>query len=73
MDKLTDALAAQRRGVPMVDERGQLGSWLDRWLVELAEPRVRRSTSLSYEAIVCNHLDLTLGGEGQISSRAGRE
>ena len=45
----------------MVDERGQLGPWLDRWLVEIAEPRVRRSTFPSYEAIVRNHLEPTLG------------
>ena len=59
--KLTEALAARRRGVPMADEREQLGPWLDRWLVEIAEPRVRRSTFLSYEAIVRNHLNPTLG------------
>ena len=59
--KLTEALAEQRRGVPMVDEREQLGPWLDRWLVEIAEPRVRRSTFLSYEAIVRNHLRPMLG------------
>ena len=38
--KLTEALAARRRGVPMADEREQLGPWLDRWLVEIAEPPI---------------------------------
>ena len=60
-EKLAEGLTAQRRGLPMVNDREQLAPWLDRWLTEFAELRVRRSTFLSYRMIVERHLKPALG------------
>jgi integrase len=57
--------AALRRdldqGLPMQTERQTVGQFLDRWLVDVAKPKVRAKTHHSYAQLVRLHLKPALG------------
>lgn len=60
--KLHEALRAQEEGMPLERGRATVGSWLQRWLEEVARPRLCPSTYRSYSDIVRLHLVPSLGG-----------
>ena len=55
-DKLTAALADQQEGKPPLPEKQTLGQYLESWLRESAQPRVRPRTFESYSQIVRVHI-----------------
>lgn len=59
--KLTAALKSLQDGVPLPPERGTVGQFLERWLVDTARQSVRASTYASYEGLVRVHLLPALG------------
>lgn len=63
-DAMTKLRTAQRKldeGLPAVPERETVGTYLDRWLLDVAKPGLRASTYKSYESYVRLHLKPTLG------------
>lgn len=60
-DKLTELLRARDEQRPIPSQRDKLGPFLERWLDEVARPKVRVSTYDSYADIVRLHLQPGLG------------
>ncbi len=60
-DKLTQALAARDRGLPSLDDRVTVGTFLTRWLEDCVRPRVRPGTAESYEMHIRIHLKPAIG------------
>ncbi|HEV2108522.1 MAG TPA: site-specific integrase [Thermomicrobiales bacterium] len=63
-EAMTKLRAAQRKldeGLPAVPERETVGTYLDRWLIDVAKPGLRASTYKSYESYVRLHLKPALG------------
>jgi integrase len=60
-DKLQAAIRAESSGLPPVGERLTLGAFLDLWLRDAAQPKVRPKTYTSYASIVRVHLQPGLG------------
>jgi hypothetical protein len=60
-EQLTKALNDQRQGLPVISERQTAAQFLDRWLADVAKPRVRPKTLHSYEQIVRLHLKPAIG------------
>lgn len=58
---LTEANRRKEVGLPTVDSRTRLGTFLTRWLEEHVKPTTRPATFESYSAIVRNHLLPALG------------
>lgn len=70
-DKLTALLnRAKAEDVP-TDERQTVRQFTRRWLVDVAKPRVRPRTWVTYEAAVTHHIDPLLGSK-QIAKLAPR-
>jgi integrase len=59
--KLTKALHDQSRGTFVVLQKLTPGSWLDTWLREYKQPRIRPITFDSYSMLVRSHLKPALG------------
>ena len=60
-EQLSAALRAQQQGLPMVSERQTVELFLDRWLSDSVEPRLKPRTYQSYAEIVRLHLSPSLG------------
>ena len=60
-EKLTVALRAQRRGLPMTAERLTVGDFLERWLLDSAKPQVRPNTFDGYERVLRLHVIPEIG------------
>lgn len=61
MAKLRGAQRKLDEGLPAVPERETVSTYLDRWLIDVAKPRLRASTYKSYESYVRLHLNPALG------------
>lgn len=59
--ELTKALRDLQQGLPLADERQTLGAYLDRWLDEVAKPKIRAKTYHSYAQLIRLHLKPELG------------
>lgn len=62
-DKLAAALRDHEQGIAAPRRADTVGRFLERWLVDVAKPRVRPSTYSSYAGIVHRHLVPGLGGQ----------
>lgn len=60
-EKLKIVLRDQQRGLPIATERQTVGQFLDRWLTDVAKPKLRPKTYHSYAALVRLHLKPALG------------
>src|SRR5689334_18367190 len=60
-DKLTDALAARRKGMLVTSGRRSLGDWLEQWLNDWVENYVARTTYERYRGIVRRYIVPQLG------------
>ncbi len=60
-EKLKVALRDQQQGLPVAVERQTVGTFLARWLADVAKPSVRPKTYASYADTVRLHLIPTLG------------
>lgn len=60
-EKLTKALRDLQQGLPLADDRQLLGPYLDRWLEEVAKPRIRAKTYHSYAQLIRLYLKPDLG------------
>lgn len=60
-DKLKAAQREHDAGLPVAVERQTVGQFLDRWLCDVAKPKVAPKTFASYSDIVRLHLKPTLG------------
>lgn len=60
-DKLSEALRAQRQGVPLPDDRITLKQFLEQWLEQSVKPSVRPWTYRGYEVHVRLHIVPALG------------
>jgi integrase len=60
-DKLAVLMRAHDEKRPIPDQRAKLGSFLRRWLDEVAKPTLRPSTYRSYNSILKNRLEPCLG------------
>ena len=60
-DKLTDALAARRKGMLVTSGRRSLGDWLEQWLRDWVENYVARTTYERYRGIVRRYIVPQLG------------
>ncbi len=60
-EKLKVALRDQQQGLPVAVERQMVGTFLARWLADVAKPNVRPKTYTSYADTVRLHLIPTLG------------
>jgi len=61
VDKMTAAISARDRGLPIVGERVTVRQFLDRWVEDVARPAVRPSTFTSYKMHVSSHWNKALG------------
>jgi integrase len=64
MSKRDAARTAQRKGLPLPDERETVGRWLRHWLEHYIEPSVRPRTMRSYKGLVEDHIIPELGHKG---------
>src|SRR5438270_10565978 len=55
-EQLTAILRDQQRGLPVGAERQTVAQFLDRWLVDVAKPKLRAKTCHSYAQLVRLHL-----------------
>jgi integrase-like protein len=60
-DKLTDALAARRKGMLVTNGRRSLADWLEQWLSDWVENYVARTTHERYRGIVRRYIVPQLG------------
>jgi integrase len=60
-DKLTDALAARRKGMLVTSGRRSLADWLEQWLRDYIESFVARTTFERYRGIVRTYIVPALG------------
>lgn len=60
-EKLKVVLREQQQGLPVIVERQTVGQFLERWLEDVARPRLRPKTYHSYAQLVRLHLAPTLG------------
>ena len=60
-EKLATALSEQQQGLPVVSEKETVGSFMTRWLEDVARPSLRPRTFDSYAMIVNRHLIPALG------------
>ena len=60
-DKLRAAMRAIDDGLPLSSDRQKVGTFLDRWLVEVAQPTVRPSTFIRYRELLAGHVIPALG------------
>lgn len=60
-EQLKVVLRDQQQGLPVATERQTLGEYLDRWLTDVAKPKVRPKTYHSYAQLVRLHLKPALG------------
>ncbi|MBI1332242.1 MAG: tyrosine-type recombinase/integrase [Armatimonadetes bacterium] len=59
--KLAAGIRTRDQGLTLHNEKQTLGDFLNQWLADVIEPKVRPSTYRSYEQIVRNHLIPGLG------------
>ncbi len=59
--KLKAALRAVDDGLPATSDRQKLGTFLTRWLEEVAQPSVRASTYTRYHELLAGHVITALG------------
>jgi integrase len=60
-DKLRAAKRAIDDGLPVSSDRQKVGTFLTRWLAEVAEPSVRPSTYILYRQLLSRHVIPTVG------------
>lgn len=60
-DKLRAAKRAIDDGLPVSSDRQKVGTFLTRWLAEVAEPTVRPSTYILYRQLLSRHVIPTVG------------
>jgi integrase len=60
-EKLLKAQHAQSEGLPPPAERHRVGPFLDRWLADVADPSVRRSTFVRYRELLSLHVIPIIG------------
>lgn len=61
VEKLDELKVIRKKGGGRIQPRRSLGEWLDHWIENIAKPRVRQSTYISYEAHVRRNLKPMLG------------
>lgn len=59
--RLTAGLRDQQAGLPALDDRIRVGTFLERWLEDSVKPTVRPWTYRGYEVVVTNHLIPVIG------------
>lgn len=59
--RLTELLAAIEKGLPVGNDRITVGQYLETWLEQVAKPRLKPATFVSYTGLVQHHLIPRLG------------
>lgn len=63
-DELTKLKGAKLNDTLAMPSRETVGQFLERWLIDVARPRIRYGTFVNYEGIVRNHIAPRIGGVG---------
>lgn len=60
-EKLTAVLRARQQGIPVITERQTVASFCDRWLDDVARPRLRPLSFVAYRGVIEHHVRPAIG------------